>query len=42
MEGGEEMLSERRFTCLSKAVREDVSEQMNFLNKELMRSGAGA
>lgn len=34
------MLSERRFTCLNKAAREDVSEQVNFLNKELIRAGA--
>lgn len=36
------MLAERRFTCLNGAVREEVREQANFLNKELVRSGAEA
>lgn len=36
------MLAEGRFTCLNSAVREDLSEQVNYLNKELMRWWAGA
>lgn len=36
------MLNEGRFTCLNRAVRKDFSEQVNYLNKDLMKSGEGA